>query len=384
MAERLTGWHPDPWAVHELRYFSISGTPTRLVKNGARTSYDAPPRIALGPNDLLHHTDSMASSTDTSQPFSANRIHDREAPLIPHTQPHRNGNGSRADTSTTVAVASSPTPLPNEIKREPKCSRAVSELLAHLIESAHRKLRVAEEENDPGRVTDLREQIELLERLVRPGAQGAESTRLDRAVNDGSREDPPAGQSNLSEGLRGTLDLRIARLPAVEPHELKGVATRTQPPRTKPTPTHPPSASKATLTMPSVAPNPPPVRARKDRKEFNSFRIITSAIALIVLPLSVLATIHDFERNIYYVTDVNHRVLTPQEIKVSWTVQNTGRHAGTPNCEVHASSPGNADAGSDTAPGIKSIPAGGQETAVTTLTIANDGAEHVTNVSVAC
>jgi hypothetical protein len=43
MAEKLTGWNPDPWGVHELRYFSMGGTATRLVSDDGKTSHDPPP-----------------------------------------------------------------------------------------------------------------------------------------------------------------------------------------------------------------------------------------------------------------------------------------------------------------------------------------------------
>jgi Protein of unknown function (DUF2510) len=44
MAEELRGWHPDPYGVHERRYFSLDGWPTRLVSDGGRTSHDPPPK----------------------------------------------------------------------------------------------------------------------------------------------------------------------------------------------------------------------------------------------------------------------------------------------------------------------------------------------------
>lgn len=103
-----------------------------------------------------------------------------------------------------------------------------------------------------------------------------------------------------------------------------------------------------------------------------------------MLPISILATIYDFERTTYHVTHINHRVLNPQEIRVSWIVHNTGMHTGAPDCEVNARSAGDAYTGFATARGIKSIRAGGQHAAFTTLTIANDGAEHVTKISVSC
>jgi hypothetical protein len=44
MAEELRGWHPDPFGVHEQRYFSLDGKPTRLVSDGGRTSHHPPPK----------------------------------------------------------------------------------------------------------------------------------------------------------------------------------------------------------------------------------------------------------------------------------------------------------------------------------------------------
>jgi hypothetical protein len=38
----LQGWHPDPFGLHEARYFSV-GNPTKLVRDGHAESYDEPP-----------------------------------------------------------------------------------------------------------------------------------------------------------------------------------------------------------------------------------------------------------------------------------------------------------------------------------------------------
>jgi uncharacterized protein DUF2510 len=43
MAVERRGWRPDPYGVHEQRYFSLDGRPTRLVSDGGKTSYDPPP-----------------------------------------------------------------------------------------------------------------------------------------------------------------------------------------------------------------------------------------------------------------------------------------------------------------------------------------------------
>jgi hypothetical protein len=40
--ETKQGWLPDPFGIHEMRYFS-AGNPTSLVRDGATDSYDEPP-----------------------------------------------------------------------------------------------------------------------------------------------------------------------------------------------------------------------------------------------------------------------------------------------------------------------------------------------------
>jgi putative flippase GtrA len=42
MAEERRGWHPDPFGAHELRYFALNGTPTRLVRDADTWSHDVP------------------------------------------------------------------------------------------------------------------------------------------------------------------------------------------------------------------------------------------------------------------------------------------------------------------------------------------------------
>jgi len=43
-ADQQHGWQPDPFGIHEQRYFS-QGQPTKLVKDGTKESYDPPPPI---------------------------------------------------------------------------------------------------------------------------------------------------------------------------------------------------------------------------------------------------------------------------------------------------------------------------------------------------
>jgi Protein of unknown function (DUF2510) len=51
MADVLTGWQPDPYGVHEQRFFSDDGKPTRLVSDGGHKSHDLPP-VATTPNTV--------------------------------------------------------------------------------------------------------------------------------------------------------------------------------------------------------------------------------------------------------------------------------------------------------------------------------------------
>jgi hypothetical protein len=39
----LQGWQSDPFGVHEARYFSADGQPTKLVRDRGAESYDEPP-----------------------------------------------------------------------------------------------------------------------------------------------------------------------------------------------------------------------------------------------------------------------------------------------------------------------------------------------------
>jgi hypothetical protein len=72
MAEVLKGWHPDPFGIHELRYFSMDGRPSRLVRDDGVQSSDPPPENMpfLAPNDPsnlpLVSAPGPTGSTDTS------------------------------------------------------------------------------------------------------------------------------------------------------------------------------------------------------------------------------------------------------------------------------------------------------------------------------
>ena len=42
MADGAKGWRPDPFGMHELRYFAMDGRPTRLVRDAEVLSHDPP------------------------------------------------------------------------------------------------------------------------------------------------------------------------------------------------------------------------------------------------------------------------------------------------------------------------------------------------------
>jgi hypothetical protein len=43
MVDERRGWHPDPFGLHEFRFFSDDGSATLLVRDGGANSYDKPP-----------------------------------------------------------------------------------------------------------------------------------------------------------------------------------------------------------------------------------------------------------------------------------------------------------------------------------------------------
>jgi hypothetical protein len=50
MVDELSGWQPDPFGVHEFRFFSDDGAATLLVRDGGINSYDKPPSSVPPPS----------------------------------------------------------------------------------------------------------------------------------------------------------------------------------------------------------------------------------------------------------------------------------------------------------------------------------------------
>jgi hypothetical protein len=64
------GWHPDPFGVHEARYFSADGQPTKLVRDRGVECYDEPPS---GPDEVAA---AMARMSAVPEPPSTYRPRD--------------------------------------------------------------------------------------------------------------------------------------------------------------------------------------------------------------------------------------------------------------------------------------------------------------------
>ena len=259
------------WSVHEFRYFSMGGTPHyRLVKDGERTSYDAPP--------------------------FASPANDRTMAAVP--------------------------PPPHEFTCEPKC--AISDLLAHLIQSTHRKLAVADMEEDTVRVASFANRSSFGRDSSITRSRHESPPRRD-VGNYGPQQSLPAQALPVSSATSRTEYQMAGRkrpggnatatppsnrwTSRCDPQRVKDAAPPIQPPTTRSTPTQPHRADKAIPTIPSEAANSPPFRARKHTKTSKTsktFRIISWTLGFGVLLVSVLATIHDFERTTFHVTKISH------------------------------------------------------------------------------
>ena len=114
-----TGWRPDPYGLHEFRFFSADGQPTLLVMDGGQTSHERPPPTAPSsvpgpvaqpvtpavsePNPQPHVT-SVAAAPPTEGPKRPQR---GAIPVV---------HDSFVDRPTSQAEAPSPEPLSRALK----------------------------------------------------------------------------------------------------------------------------------------------------------------------------------------------------------------------------------------------------------------------------
>jgi hypothetical protein len=72
------GWYRDPYGVHQDRYFS-AGSPTKLVRDDGRESYDFPPDRPLPAGDLIPVSPAGGEALDGSD---LQRVDQPTAPLL--------------------------------------------------------------------------------------------------------------------------------------------------------------------------------------------------------------------------------------------------------------------------------------------------------------
>ena len=90
--KELQGWHPDPFALHEMRYFS-AGRPTKLVRDGRVEVYDEPPEdwspVEAASNAQVMPAMAAAALSDPAAPtrvFSAIQPSPAPAPAVAAAQ----------------------------------------------------------------------------------------------------------------------------------------------------------------------------------------------------------------------------------------------------------------------------------------------------------
>ena len=77
-------------------------------------------------------------------------------------------------------------------------------------------------------------------------------------------------------------------------------------------------------------------------------------------------------------------LISPSVVRVYFTIQNVGKGSGSPTCQITAGDPSSPYYGFQTFYWDKSIPAGGQLSQYQDITITQQGAAHVAQVSLSC
>src|SRR5215472_5303182 len=94
-ARELQGWHPDPFRLHEMRYFSV-GRPTKLVRDGRVEAYDEPPDDWSAAGAQITAIDGqLAAETRTELPAT---------PLVGASMPPTAAGAMSATTLPTTAM----------------------------------------------------------------------------------------------------------------------------------------------------------------------------------------------------------------------------------------------------------------------------------------
>jgi hypothetical protein len=87
VADEFKGWRPDPFGLHELRYFAMDGRPTRLVRDGDVLSHDPPRGHALF-TDTSHVSKSTELSPTLLPTSAESEVNDVSDAGGPDEPPH--------------------------------------------------------------------------------------------------------------------------------------------------------------------------------------------------------------------------------------------------------------------------------------------------------
>jgi len=80
----------------------------------------------------------------------------------------------------------------------------------------------------------------------------------------------------------------------------------------------------------------------------------------------------------------NVEPISKSDLRIYFTVKNTGSGAGTPSCQITAASPGDSDYGVDQVSPTSPIQPGGEWNNYDDITVTNNGVMNVTKVTLSC
>jgi hypothetical protein len=106
-----TSWQPDPFGVHEFRFFAADGKPTLLVMDRGETSYDPPPVQRPSPAP-----EPAGSAEHESRPVLERPAPSAEATARPALGP-----------TLTLASQDAPDDAPREVAEPPRREGAISD-----------------------------------------------------------------------------------------------------------------------------------------------------------------------------------------------------------------------------------------------------------------
>ena len=135
MASELSGWRPDPFGLHEFRFFSDDGVATLLVRDGGINSHDKPPSD-------VPPSSAVGAFVPHSEPQSAALLKPQEPRQAPAPEPQR----SIAQNPPPVLVSQPPLagpPPQSVIAPQPQKARPPQPAVPVVVPDVIRSLRDA-------------------------------------------------------------------------------------------------------------------------------------------------------------------------------------------------------------------------------------------------